>query len=391
MLAVSTKQVARAVPKVGARSMSQFYVPTLTEKRVGQAGRGGRASEAAVKVALFGASGFLGSHVCAALGANGFLAYLANRGDDMEMRHLKPQFELGRCKFVYYSPRDIDSVKEVIADADVVVNMIGKYYESSGPVAKSEFPWIGYETNYSYHDTNVKIPYMLAQVCKEMQVDHFIHVSSASAKPDSKSEWSRTKYEGEMAVREEFPWATIIRPTQLFGKDDRLLKWFADMAFSYSCVPLIDGGHSLTQPVWVNDVAETILAVCDDPAKFESRDIDCFGPTDYTYAELAEFVNDITDRNKVHFNISAEWARKLAKVLQMQRKPLLTTDLVEQWTEDFLPRMTAEEYDAQTNDATKILTMKDVGITATPLEKEAFSYLHPYRFGGHFHRVKGYH
>jgi NADH dehydrogenase (ubiquinone) 1 alpha subcomplex subunit 9 len=310
----------------------------------------------------------------------------------MDMRHLKTQFDLGRCKNVFYSPRDIDSVKEVIADADVVVNLISKYHETGQPVQTSTFPYVKYETNYSFHDMNVKIPAMLAEVCTEMQVDYFVHVSSASANPDSKSEWSRTKYEGEMAVREIYPWATIIRPTQLFGSRDRLTQWFAKAAFTYRFVPLVDDGKALTQPVYVNDVAQTILAVCDDAGKFVGRDIDCFGPTDYTYKELAQFVNDITDRNVPQISLPYGIARQLSEVLQYQREPLLTPDTVDQWTEDFVPRLKDQAaYDAQTDDATKILTMKDLGIVPTRIEKEAFSYLHAYRFGGHFFRTEGYH
>jgi len=319
------------------------------------------------------------------------MAYLANRGDDLEMRHLKLPFELGRSRFVFYSARDRDSIKEVIADADVVVNMIGKYYESGQPVAKEKFPFIDYVTNFSFEDTNVTIPQTLAEICTEMQVDHFVHVSSASASPDAKSEWSRTKYQGELAVKEAYPWATIIRPTQMFGRQDRLLHWFARMAQWHRMVPLVDGGHSLTQPVWVGDVANTILKVCDNPALFEGRQIDCFGPTDYSYVELANFVNDITERNRPIFNLPYDYYKAIAKVLQYQRNPLLTPDLVDQWSEDFLPTMAPEQYKLQEKENEKILTMEDLGITATPIEKIAFEFLQSYRFGGHFFRVQGYH
>jgi uncharacterized protein YbjT (DUF2867 family) len=224
-----------------------------------------------------------------------------------------------------------------------------------------------------------------------MQVDHLVHVSSASASPTAKSEWSRTKYEGELAVKDAFPWATIIRPTQLFGRADRLLNWFARMQTWYRMVPLVEGGKSLTQPVWVGDVAKTILRVCDDPAKFEGREIDCFGPDDYTYEELADFVNSITDRNVLTFDLPANYYKSLANILQWQRNPLLTPDLVDLWSENFLPRMDPEAYKKQPDDSTKVLTMEDLGIKAHPIEKEAFGYLHAYRFGGHFFRTPGYH
>ncbi|GKY94156.1 hypothetical protein MPSEU_000381700 [Mayamaea pseudoterrestris] len=388
----TTNLLLRARLFSSAKHATPYYVPTLTERRPGEGGPGGRQSEAGLRVAVFGASGFLGRHVCHELGANGFTAYLGNRGDDMEMRDIKVSFDLGRTRFVFYSPRDVDSVREVIADADVVVNMIGKYYETGQPIQTSKFPYISYQTNYSYYDTNVTVAKTIAQACFDMQVDSLIHVSSASADPLSKSEWSRTKYEGERAVKQIYPWATIIKPTQLFGKQDKLLNTFANLAQWLLCVPLLDGGKTLTQPVWVGDVARTILKVCDDPQKFAGRQIDCFGPTDYSYKELAEFVNDITERNRPMFELPYPYYKALARVLQLQREPMLVTDLVDVWGEDFLPTMSTQElYDAQAEGDSKILTMKDLGIDALPIEKEAFRYLHAYRVGGHFFRVPGYH
>jgi NADH dehydrogenase (ubiquinone) 1 alpha subcomplex subunit 9 len=122
--------------------------------------------------------------------------------------------------------------------------------------------------------------------------------------PDSSSEWARTKYEGEMAVKEVYPWATIIRPTQLFGAEDRLLNWFANVAGTWPFVPLVDGGHALTQPVWAVDVARTIGRVVNNPKKFEGKSIDCFGPSDYTYAELVHFVFDITGQDPRILNLN---------------------------------------------------------------------------------------
>ena len=316
---------------------------------------------------------------------------MANRGDDMEMRDIKVSFDLGRTRFVFYSPRDVKSVHEVIADADVVINMIGKYYETGQPVQTSKFPYIGYQSNYNYYDTNVTVAKTIAQACLDLQVDNLIHVSSASADPLSKSEWSRTKYQGEQAVKAIYPWATIVRPTQIFGKQDRLLNLMANLAQWFRGVPLVDGGKTLTQPVWVGDVARTILKVCDDPHKFAGRRIDCFGPTDYTHQELAEFVNDITELNRPIFNLPYPMYKTFAKVLQYQRDPFIVPDMVDMWSEDFMPTMTQEGYDAQPEGDSKILTLKDLGIVPLPIEKEAFRYLQSYRVGGHFFRVSGYH
>lgn len=303
-------------------------------------------------------------------------------------------FELGRTRYVFFSPRDIDSMKDVIADADVVINMMGKYYETSQPVQIDKFPYIGSQKNYSFRDTNVDVPRTLAEICKEMQVDNFIHVSSAAASPNSASEWARTKYEGEQVVKEIYPWVTIVRPTQLFGVEDRLLNWFPTMGIMYRNVPLVNDGEALTQPVWVGDVAKTILRITDAAERFEGKTVDCFGPQDYSYRELATFTNDITERDIPIVGIPHRIARQMANVLQYNRigsdKPMITPDLVDLWSEDYLPAMSAEEYAAQPDDENKIFTMADLGVTATPIEKVAFSYLHRFRFGGHFGRVEGY-
>jgi NADH dehydrogenase (ubiquinone) 1 alpha subcomplex subunit 9 len=319
------------------------------------------------------------------------MTYFANRGDDMEMRDLKISYDLGRTRFVFYEPRDRDSIKNVIADADVVINLIGKHHETGQPIQKPGFPYIGWKTNYSYRDANVLIPRTLAEICLEMQVDNFIHVSSASASPTAKSEWSRTKYEGEQAIKAVYPWATIIRPTQIFGQKDRMLNWFAEMSWRHRFVPLVDGGKALTQPVWVGDVANTILRCADEAEKFAGRQIDCFGPAEYTYKELAEFVQEITERSPNMYNMPKPLVKAISHLMQWRRNPLLHPDWVEVMSEDFLPSLAPEAYAAQENDATRILTMADLGVPALPIEKEAFNYLHTFRFGGHFHRVSGYH
>jgi len=281
---------------------------------------------------------------------------------------------------------------ELIADADIVVNLIGKYYETRAPTTKDTFPYVGMKTNFTFKDCNVDIARTIAELCTEMQVDNLIHVSSLNASEDSASEWARTKWWGEQAVKEAYPWATIIRPAQLVGHEDRFLNWFAKASIMYPAVPLVDGGHALTQPVYVADVADVISKVIDTPEDFEGRTVDVFGPSDYTYKEIGEFVFDITGQTKPLVDVPKSVMQASARVLQFQtlgKGPMITPDLVELWTEDFVPSMTEEEYDAQPQ-KDKILTMKDFGLAATPIEKIAFDYLHRYRDGGHFVLTEGY-
>jgi NADH dehydrogenase (ubiquinone) 1 alpha subcomplex subunit 9 len=261
-------------------------------------------------------------------------------------------------------------MRNVIADADIVINLISKHYETHQPIQVDKFPFIGMQKNYSFEDTNVGIATQIAELCLEMQVDHLIHVSSAAASPDHPSEWARTKYEGEQAVREIFPWATIVRPTQLFGTEDKFLHYFANMAKMYRMVPLIGEGQSLTQPVWVVDVAKAIHKITDAPKKFEGRTLDCFGPSDYTHEELAKFVLDIAEIERPILKLPEPAYGMLAKALGMQELVLMNEDLAKVWGKNYLPEMTANEYKNQSGDD-KILTLEDLAISTTPIEKEA--------------------
>ena len=306
------------------------------------------------------------------------------------MRFLKPMFELGRSRFTFYSPRDRASMAEVIADADLVINMVGKYYETKHLIETPSFPYVSYEVNTSFTEAHVDVPRTIAELCTELQVDNLIHVSSLNASPDSASEWARSKYEGEMAVKEAYPWATIVRPSQMFGIQDRLLNWFANAASRLPAVPLFEGGHALTQPVYAVNVADVIQKIIDDPEQFEGRTVDLFGPTDYSYKELASFVYDITQQDPVVMDVPNGMAKLGATFTDKLGSPIMTPDMVDLWSEDFIPSMTQEEYDAQPK-KDKIYTMKDFGIEAVPIEKIAFNYLHRFREGGHFQIHKGYH
>jgi len=383
--------VTAAITKNTARSLSSKAPAVYSERRGGEVGPGGRASVSGLTVAVFGAGGFLGRYVCSNLGSIGTKTYIGNRGDEFELRHLRPMFDLGRSRQVFYSSRDRDSMAEVIADADVVINLIGKRYETKHLTTKDSFPGIAYKTNYSFEETNVTIPKMLADLCAEMQVDNLIHVSALAAKENSCSEWARTKWQGEMAVREAYPWATVVRPTTLFGYEDHLLNWFAVMASMppLNAVPFIDGGNALVQPVYMNDVADVISNVVENSEKYEGKTVDCFGPRDFTYKELAEFVYDITSQFPRKVDLPKSILKQLAKVTQFQPNPMLTPDMVDLWSEDCVAQ-SPEVYDAQLGQD-KILTMADLGVASTPVEKIAFRYLHRFRFGGHFALTEGYH
>ncbi len=104
-----------------------------------------------------------------------------------------------------FHPRDLNSIREAIAHSDVVVNCIGKYYETKHLVPTRRADGKLSRVNYDFSEVNVSIPKAIASISKELGVPTLIHVSALSANAGSASNWSKTKATGEDVVRETFP------------------------------------------------------------------------------------------------------------------------------------------------------------------------------------------
>ena len=170
----------------------------------------GRAANSGITATVFGAYGFVGRYYMDELGSIGSRVYAPFRGCELEVRHLKPMFDLGQLGLMPFSPRDHDSIVESIKNSDIVVNMIGKYYETKHIVPTRRADGSLSRINYSYDEVHTEIPRILARLAKQHGAKAFIHMSALSADPNSLSEFSRSKARGEAAVREEFPGAVSI-------------------------------------------------------------------------------------------------------------------------------------------------------------------------------------
>merc|ERR1712147_338489 len=128
-------------------------------------------------IAVFGATGFLGRYVVDNLGMAGHHVIVPTHGDDMQWRHLKPLCNLGKFYPQYFDANQSEeSIKDAIRGCNVVVNLIGKHYETKMYPGK---------INYSFDDVNVRIPRLIAKAARELDVLHMVHVSALSASETS--------------------------------------------------------------------------------------------------------------------------------------------------------------------------------------------------------------
>jgi NADH dehydrogenase (ubiquinone) 1 alpha subcomplex subunit 9 len=340
-----------------------------------QLGTGLRNSVSGYTATVFGARGFLGSHVVSQLGKGGTSMILPHHGCEMEMRHLKVGADLGRVAVMPFNARDADSVRKAIRGSDIVINLIGKHYETGHIMPGSK--------NWTYEQVHVGAAGRIAQIAAEEGVERLVHVSSIAADVDSPSEWARTKGEGEAIVKEFFPSATVLRPATLYGNEDRFLAWYAEMIKMMPAVPMLEFGEGLFQPVYVGDVAKAIGRIVQDHST-TGQTYELAGQDVYSQKEIIEYIYETTRRTP-------------ALGLPMGiPQPEFALDLLASAINYFLPNPQANP------DMIKLMGVDQVAsgnypgleafnISPTRMEAKGEDVLYRFRQMGHYAKFDGYH
>ncbi|KAK4536070.1 hypothetical protein CDCA_CDCA07G2095 [Cyanidium caldarium] len=285
-----------------ATQMRPATVPLLNPRLVAH-GTGGRSSVSGVVATVFGSTGFLGRYVVNRLGRMGSTVFVAWRGDELDYRHLKPMGDLGQINPVEVEARNMHSLQRAVAGSNVVINLIGKWFDTR---------------YYTLEDVHVNVAESIARAAAAENVPHLIHVSALGVHNTSPhalaNRWLQSKRRGEEAVRRAFPAATIMRPADVFGPEDRFLTRIADMLQHWPFYPLIKQGAARVQPVWVDDVARAITASVRDPELTAGRTYELAGPSTLTRRQVVEFVIDATKRENHLVSVPTAAARLAAKV-----------------------------------------------------------------------------
>lgn len=227
-------------------------------------------------VTLIGGGGFLGRYAVRALLVAGARVRVAQR-DPRHAWFLRTQGGLGQTQFVAADVTRPDTIARAVAGADSVVNLVGAF----GP------------TMAAVQAGGARV---VAEAAARAGATALVHVSAIGADPASRSDYGRTKGEGEEAVRAAFANATILRPSTVFGREDQFLNRFAQMIASFPVVPVLAAGTRF-QPVFAGDVGEAIAAALADPEAFGGRTLELGGPDVLTMMELHRYLADEIDRS----------------------------------------------------------------------------------------------
>lgn len=232
-------------------------------------------------VTVFGGSGFLGRHVVRALCGQGWRVRVACRRPHLA-GDVKLAGDVGQVQLVQANVRNRPSIARALENAEAVVNLVGVMPETGAQ---------------SFQGTQALGAANIAQLAAEAGIRNFVQVSAIGADPDSKSNYARTKAEGEAAVRQAIPSATILRPSIIFGPEDGFFTRFAELARLSPVLPVI-GGSTRLQPIYVVDVARAVAAALSKP-EAAGKTYELGGPRTYTVKELLQYIVREIDRPRM--------------------------------------------------------------------------------------------
>ena len=225
-------------------------------------------------VTVFGGTGFIGRHLVRRLAARELRIRVVSRNWRVHGRVLQPMGDVGQ---IVGGPVDLSSepaLTQLLAGSDAVINLIGILYETR---------------RQTFAEVHGELPGRIARAAVAAGVARMVQISAIGADPNARSAYARSKAQGEQAVRAALRAATILRPSIVVGPEDGFFNRFAAMARLLPALPLIGGGRTRFQPVWVGDVADAIVAALErEDARGETFELG--GPKVYSFAELMRYM-----------------------------------------------------------------------------------------------------
>ncbi len=303
---------------------------------------------------ILGGGGFIGRYLVRNLTKKNYRCIIPTRNSFLK-GYLKTQAPPGAIEFIDWSLKDLSKIKTAIGESDVVINLIGILFENR----KQKFSKI-----------HTEIPDIISKLCVNTDVKKFIHVSAIGANPDSKSNYQKTKFNGEVKALENFKQTVIVRPSVVCGPEDNFTNLFSKLSFS-PVIPVISINYKF-QPILVNDVANAITKIIEIKNN-NGKIYELGGPKVISFGDMVKSILNTIYKKRFVFNMPMPIAKFQSNILSLlPGPPILTSDQCEILSE--ADNVVSEDH----------LTLKDLDLKPKDVEEEMKSWLWRYRTGGEF-------
>jgi NADH dehydrogenase len=300
------------------------------------------------QVTVFGGGGFIGRYVCEALFKRGVRVRIASR-DPRNAYFIQPLAQVGQFGFEKADLTNMESVRHALRGASAAVNLCGLFGRRMQAI-------------------HVEGAHNFAEAARETGIKSLVHVSAIGADPESQSDYGRTKGEGEAAVRQAFPTATIVRPSLVFGPEDDLTNRFAGLA-RLPFLPVIAGRRNF-QPVYVRDLGKAIAMATLDTETYGARTYEIGGPQVMSMVELHKAILELTGQTPEIVHVPDFFANLMSRFGWLPGAPF-TRDQWMMLQRDNLP-------------SGELPGLEAFGINPTPLAAVAYEWLGRFHRGGKF-------
>jgi uncharacterized protein YbjT (DUF2867 family) len=305
-------------------------------------------------IAIFGAGGFLGKYLMRELTKLDYRIKVATRNPYLK-GYLKPLGNPGQIELFKTNIFNEEDVRKVLRNSDFVINLVGILYETK---------------KQKFNQIHSQFPLLISRLCNELSIKKLVHISALGIKEKHSSKYMQSKLQGEKNIKENFAPSVILRPSIVFGPEDKFFNTFASLAQFSPVLPLVGEGKTKFSPIYVGDVAKAIAKA------LELNNADCKiyelgGPENYSFKELMNILLTQIKKKRFLLPISFNVAKLQSYFLQMFPNPLLTPDQVELLKYNNI--VTGEHP-----------TLKDLGISATTIQSILPKYINRFRTGGQF-------
>jgi len=309
---------------------------------------------------IFGGSGQIGGNLIRKLTKNNIKVTVVTRNIHQKGLKIKTQGNAGYIEIIESSIYDKNKIEKLFSESDFCVNLVGILYES--------------KKGNTFHNIHTVFPTLLAKLCKKYNLENFLHISALGINEASDSKYAISKLEGEKNILNNFPKATILRPSIVFSSSDNFSTLFMTLLNRLPFFPIYYSGKTKFTPIHCSDLTDIIHHIL--LKKNNSQVIECVGPEVLTFREILEILLNLIEKKRFLIPMPLTLANFSAKFFQLFPKPLLTQD-----------QLRLLKYDNIVSG--KYKTNSDIGIPSKLFFKnEVKKYSYMWREGGQFSTEK---
>ena len=304
---------------------------------------------------IFGGSGQIGRHLLRKLTKNNYKVTVVTRNIHQKGHIIKTQGNAGYIDIVESNIFEEVKIRKLFENADVCINLVGILYEKRGN---------------SFQNIHGLFPSILAKLCKEYNLKHFIHLSALGINDAIDSDYAKSKLNGEKEILKNFPLSTILRPSVVYSVDDNFTTNFMTLLNRMPIFPLYYSGKTKFMPIHSSDLVDIIFNVISK--NIYSQIIECVGSETISLKEILEKLLYLINKKRFLTPMPLFLGNLSAQVFQLFPKPLLTQD-----------QLKLLKYDNIVSGNYK--TNSDIGLPARcSFEAEVEKYCYMWREGGQF-------